>query len=54
MPEKETHNISPQWAWLIRTMEEERVSYGEARIIMQNGEPVEIVELLRRQRYKAE
>ena len=47
----ETCQVSPQWKWLMTEIREQRVSFGEARIIFHHGEPVEIVELLQRKRY---
>lgn len=49
--QKVTRQVSPQWDWLMREMAAEQVSFGEARVIFHNGEPVEIVELLRKKRY---
>lgn len=49
--EKITRQVSPQWDWLMREVVAEKIVFGEARIIFHNGEPVEIVEMLRRKRF---
>lgn len=49
--QKITRQVSPQWDWLMSEISAEKVAFGEARVIFHNGEPVEIVELLRRKRF---
>ncbi len=49
--QKITRQVSPQWDWLMREISAEHLAFGEARVIFHNGEPVEIVELLRRKRF---
>lgn len=49
--QKITRQVSPQWDWLMREITAEQLAFGEARVIFHNGEPVEIVEMLRRKRY---
>jgi hypothetical protein len=49
--QKITRQVSPQWDWLMREISAEQLAFGEARVIFHNGEPVEIVELLRRKRF---
>ena len=47
----EAKQLSPQWLWLIKCIQDQKVSFGEVKIIFHHGEPVEIVELLARKRY---
>lgn len=49
--QKITRQVSPQWDWLMREISTASLNFGEAKVIFHNGEPVEIVELLRRKRY---
>lgn len=49
--QKVTRQVSPQWDWLMREIEKNQIAFGEARVIFRHGEPVEIVELLKRSHY---
>jgi chaperone required for assembly of F1-ATPase len=49
--EKISRQVSPQWDWLMRTIEAEGIEYGEAKILLHHGQPVEIVEAIKKKRY---
>ena len=49
--QKITRQVSPQWDWLMREIIESKMVFGEFKIIVHNGEPVQIIEVLKARRF---